>query len=804
MNKKTFRLFVALMLFVSPVLQPTFSEAPKAQASSLFEQGTPQVTEAFLQSLFAEYNITAATLKYDQDKNRVVLNDVSVALSFFPSAKLHFQEIAFWGFNPQAFNPITEGRPLIADKVILKKMTASYTLSHVVEKAKQEGEKDVTVNLSQTMFFSNIVIDDWRQNLGKLLVLGKKAYDEAFFTALLDNTIDKIVYTSHEVKTETEVAGQKNTSVAKAKKMTIEDVSSKEIRSITINGMYSATTDADGITTESTTDKMVWNSVKSLSPSLFAFMVEYIPQVIAQDPNDPAFIMNIFNEDHKTKLTAYSKDLIKLFLNTQMSFEGLNIKISQTGKELVAVDLDGVDYVSYADFENKSKITIATALQGLKLDFEQLGLSSTEQAMISPYLGKGFIVDTAFNIELVNKQNASNLGFALGAQNVAMNDVDINLILPDAVLAKAFELLESNSYNVSMADVMAWLPETSLVNAENTLDDKGLLPIVLSIMSKETAQPLDASLQMILGQVKQMLPMIIPNFGDENTAAVEQCINTPGTLKISTGLAAPTKVEEVAMFAMTGQFEKLQLKAICTPGKTSIIDAANALAAKASPEATAPEATAPDATTPEATAPEATAPEATAPEATAPEATAPEAAAPEAITPEAVTPENPQSAEPVVASQTEGEKVADAKPSDTVNMVTAPVPQKPGKALIMPTTEDTMSLSAFAPDQKADSCVQVIAFGKSPLIAIRLESFGGKLASWKTKDVKLNAQGLLKVQQGDTVVNPNDASFSLDVSAETPLNLYLQDNGALADPNTPLRVIFFHKDGSRVYSIIQR
>ncbi len=135
---------------------------------------------------------------------------------------------------------------------------------------------------------------------------------------------------------------------------------------------------------------------------------------------------------------------------------------------------------------------------------------------------------------------------------------------------------------------------------------------------------------------------------------------------------------------------------------------------------------------------------------------------------------------------------------------TAPAQKKPGVAVIIPTTTDTMSLTSFGPDQEPDYCIQVIALNKSPLIAVRLESMGGASASWKTKDVKTKAQGVLAVMKDGKVINAADASFTLDVTKETPLNLCAQDNGVIASKKNRMRVIFFHKDGTRNYSVLQR
>ncbi len=154
--------------------------------------------------------------------------------------------------------------------------------------------------------------------------------------------------------------------------------------------------------------------------------------------------------------------------------------------------------------------------------------------------------------------------------------------------------------------------------------------------------------------------------------------------------------------------------------------------------------------------------------------------------------------------QANGDKNAAEKNKQITIAPIVSMSKKPGKAVFTVNKEDRMGLNTFTPDEEKDTCVHAALLNASPLVAVRMENMGGISASWKTKDVKTKATGVLALLQGDTLLNANDASFSLDVSQETSLRLCVQDNGSLADDNTRIRVIFFHKDGSRTYAILQR
>ncbi len=149
-------------------------------------------------------------------------------------------------------------------------------------------------------------------------------------------------------------------------------------------------------------------------------------------------------------------------------------------------------------------------------------------------------------------------------------------------------------------------------------------------------------------------------------------------------------------------------------------------------------------------------------------------------------------------------KVVDGSTITSFAIPMAPAPKQPGKAVLSSTTQDALSLTSFTPDQQQDTCLRAIALHTSPLVAVRLESMGGKMASWKTKEVKIAAQGVLGIWQGETAVNAQDAAFSLDVSKPTTLQLCVQDSGALTDVQTKFRIIFYHADGTRTYALVMR
>ncbi len=134
----------------------------------------------------------------------------------------------------------------------------------------------------------------------------------------------------------------------------------------------------------------------------------------------------------------------------------------------------------------------------------------------------------------------------------------------------------------------------------------------------------------------------------------------------------------------------------------------------------------------------------------------------------------------------------------------APAPKKPGVAVIVPSKTDHMGLKTFGADNKPDSQIRVVVQNASPLVGMVVQNMGGTAGSWKTKEAKGSALGVLLVQQGAKVLNAKDTAFSLDVAKPVILDLFMQDNGAIADQKTRMRVVFFYKDGTRAYALIKK
>lgn len=141
--------------------------------------------------------------------------------------------------------------------------------------------------------------------------------------------------------------------------------------------------------------------------------------------------------------------------------------------------------------------------------------------------------------------------------------------------------------------------------------------------------------------------------------------------------------------------------------------------------------------------------------------------------------------------------------ASTTDTPIPPEGKNSGKAVLGVTAMDLVGLDTFGTDGKPDSAIRVSVKNPSPLVAIRIDNIGGTMASWKTKDVKTSAKGVIAVVRDGKPLNADNATFSLDVTAPVVLDLLVQDTGVIAEGKTRLRAVFHHQDGKRSYAILE-
>ncbi len=430
------------------------------------------------------------------------------------------------------------------------------------------------------------------------------------------------------------------------------------------------------------------------------------------------------------------------------------------------------------DHNTGTNVTVLQEAKGMKFDLAQLGEAAEEIDMVAAALGSTTLaLDSKLALNVNTNGSPSLVSYDFDLKDQAALNASLDFILPEK---KISELVLAMDPSV----VEAFLMQGTVTGAQVVFTEQGALPRLLAFASKQIGQGPEVLIAMAVSEARKNLGQLQQFFTPTSIDAAEAFIRKPGVLTVKATAKQPLGMATMGLLGQPG----MVTVDISSKEGVDIVQASTALV-ESMPKAPAQNDTKPADSTTKGGTQEAPKPQTSAPEGTAP--TAPQGTAPVE--------------KPAEKSETsQGSPKATENTAQDASTLVAPVEKKAGTGLIMPTTQDVMGLTTFAPDQKADSCVRVLISSASPLTAVRLESISGKIGSWKTKDVKNKAIGVLAVMKDGSIVNADDASFALDVTSPTTLALCAQDNGAIADPRTRLRVIFFHKDGSRRYSVIQR
>ncbi len=501
---------------------------------------------------------------------------------------------------------------------------------------------------------------------------------------------------------------------------------------------------------------------------------ESVVTLTAADPKGVAVKVQgkmLFPKANLLELSSYPVDKVKLmqfFKGTQfsaLSLETKDVAVQMPGSDKILGQLKS--FTSDLKYDYKSETTAQLNLNVADLLFATslLGFSESEMPIVKTLLNTDMPkVNSSLNVDFNTDNSPSSLEYSVTVDGVASLKSKFDLMLPQK---KISELVSWPLNNIALKQFMA---ASSLSNVRVEYTDQGLAPRGLKVFSTKKQQS-EADVADFLGiMARQLTKNYQQMLTSPSVDNLVTCIKNPGTLTVN------AKAKETLLLSpeFMGQLQKpgvLEVDIQCTAGKDIVTEAKKV--AFSMPAATqAPQQSA-------------------AADATQSVKKAPEKAV-----------EKPVEKAPEETAKKAPEKAAEKAPTD--GDLVAPLPKKPGVAEVVSTMHDTMGPTSFGVDGKADTIVRTLAYGNSPIVGVLVQNMGGKAGSWKSKDAKGQAPGVLAVEVDGIVQNVGDASFSLDVKSPTIVDLIMQDNGALVDTKTRMRVVFFHKDGTYTYAIIKR
>ena len=719
--------------------------------------------------------VIAESVRYSLFNDTLTLKNISYEIPLYPGSKVTVQTATLKKPNLEALNPTTVGMPLVAEQIILDNLKTTAMVEGV--------SADVTVE--------QVIIDDWKQNIGKLLEEQKKGLSKELLEASLSATCAKLAYNNISLAIKAEYPME-----ISLKNLVIQDISSERIGSTALESLKVGLSDPKAKVKDEIDISI--NSLKlgSLympnSENLF-YLQNNVEKIISGDAS----------EEETLKLINMANDYTLKWLNSSMELLGLKVIVTDSEASEEVFNLE--KYAVQSTYNTTTNANLAiNADVASKVDVELFNLSRGDTRDLITVLGRDHLNVYATSKKKFNTDDTdSSWELALEAEHLGKATGKLDFKLPKANIASLAK------FPPNEAKLQAFALGILLKSLNINYKDKDLIPKLFKAGSKQVGMPIDKMLsQAVEGIDTKGREVLSPIIGNDGVDALKLCVQKPGELQLSVTSANPLAVTSLVAATMNPAMlpQLLTTKLVCVPGDDLFVQVKDLDAASIKTEGEQKaklEAEAKAKAEAEQKAKLET-------EAKA-KAEAEQKAKLEADAKAKAEAEQKAKLEAEAKAKAEAEQKAkleaDAKQEATEVHplgIVVPAPKKPGSSAIVAAEQDVLGMNSFVPDGKADACVTTLDQNASPLIAVRLESMGGKTASWKTKDVSTSAMGVLAVMQNNAIVNSDNSSFSLDVKAPTELKLCVQENGAFADPNTRLRVIFFHQDGSRTYSVVKR
>ncbi len=506
-------------------------------------------TEKTVSDVLTQQGINYKTVKHNFMESTLTIQGAVMKIAFLSDSVFTIDEIVVHEPNADALDAHVPERPLVAKEIQLHNIELAYKVNDIIQK--------VTVK--------NVTIGNWKQNLGRLALTINKEYNEAFFKALFDISVDSVKYSEIHDTGKLVVGHTPFMYTSKIKNIAINNIESTKIGSYVIEGADYTLDNNAGVAFINHVGKFEWSSIQLPPQDFWVFAAEIFPNALK----------GTLTEAQKMRLMTHIQAITNIFTNTKFELENVSLKQQDGSVTQDLVVLQGAHVQTEFDLANYTKANLTTSITGLNIDVKHLDFNRKEEELVTQFVGKIIPVDASFSLQLATNNMPSSLDIVLGVQNAGHSTNQIKVILPDEVLPRMFALGKSQAFDISEKEIQAWLFNTLLVSAETSYKDSGLLPKALIFASTENKKSVETTWEFISQQVSFLARKQLAGFGEKNIEALVACLHNPGELKIIAAPAQPMNLELLSAAFLLNP-KNLNVSAVCTPGK-SIVASANAV-----------------------------------------------------------------------------------------------------------------------------------------------------------------------------------------------------------------------------------
>lgn len=478
---------------------------------------TEKKVENAIQEALQDINITCEKVKYSLLSDKIVLTNLA-----YIQDEEHFkqvtkaQQIEILKPDLDAFNPDTQGRPLVANKIVV------YNLEQEMD------SKEISLKAS----LQDLTIDEWYQNIGKAVEAWKKdPNSEEFFAAALDLSIKNFSYSKYhgEIVQDNE---KMDWNIASTSGGTIHD----GLLSYNVNNLdCSVIPDLHG-----SFDQMEVADLRIPSPKLMSLLVRMMD--FAQSPN-AVLEMEKFAEEH---LSGLMMEYLTSTPYKKMCLDNVKVSMNENGQDQLVFRLkhleNAMSFSQECNFELGIKeLLIPDGLVGLAQELDMVELAV-----------KDFQMDAHFKL---NGKPAEPGVVALDvkAKNLASTDCTLAMKMPE----------KSPTY---LDDLPIWITQIDLGKAEVNYIDDGFLQRIVTSMARDTGMSGARFLEEMKEGIKDTLGIVPINGLIE---AVDIMLTKPGTLHAEMNPESFMSPMSLGMALMVNS-NSLHIKVNAIPGKKEL------------------------------------------------------------------------------------------------------------------------------------------------------------------------------------------------------------------------------------------
>ncbi len=484
-----------------------------------------------VQSLLLQNNMSASAVNYDTFEDTLTIKDLKGKDILYKDSTVHIQNITIKSPNMQAFTDVNAPMPKVADQVHFENIKGSIMI----------------LGQANTMSVASATIKNWKQNLAAVIAIKEReGFSKEFFKAMLAAEVAYLSYTDHVLHSKDE----KIDSTQSTKKAESKDISARGIAYYMIENMRTSTIDIpSGGKLDLNLDSLQVENSPMLSPELLFLLTQL----------DDEGLEGMSDADMK-ELIATALNNFMLIPKQKYTLTNLNstYHIDNTKKDLGSIK--HIEMLLDFDIAKIGNVSTKLTLDDISFDSSLLSPSPVEQVLINSIFGSSRMhFDLGLKAKLAN-DDTSSLSADVALAKDTKTSVELDFLLNKESYVAAVE----NTDNEILVDKA--LDDIRLSALKLRMQDKDILHNILMTFSKIQNIPAENLHAELMQQIHMALAEIAPILGQDGVTAIEQCLQAPGTLDISS--QPEQALSPVAAFALSlANPSKLNIKTTCTPGK---------------------------------------------------------------------------------------------------------------------------------------------------------------------------------------------------------------------------------------------